>query len=150
MHILGDTLGSVGVIISSILIEYFNWTISDPICSLAIASVIFASVIPLLKSSGKLLLQSVPSKLEKRLPQLLHTVKDLEGVLSYSEPHFWSFDGNSSVGTIHIQVSSSANSQELIPRITSIFAKAGVSQLAIQIEQSGEGIESLIETHNNW
>lgn len=40
LHILADTLGSVGVIISSILIYYFNWMIADPICSMFIATLI--------------------------------------------------------------------------------------------------------------
>ncbi|KAK7100994.1 hypothetical protein V1264_023848 [Littorina saxatilis] len=40
LHILADTLGSVGVIISSILIYYFGWMIADPICSMFIATLI--------------------------------------------------------------------------------------------------------------
>lgn len=37
LHILADTLGSVGVIISSLLIYYFGWMIADPVCSMFIA-----------------------------------------------------------------------------------------------------------------
>lgn len=40
LHILADTLGSVGVIISSGLIHYFGWMIADPICSMFIATLI--------------------------------------------------------------------------------------------------------------
>jgi zinc transporter 5/7 len=40
LHILADTLGSVGVIISSLLIRFFNWHIADPICSMIIAILI--------------------------------------------------------------------------------------------------------------
>ena len=40
LHILADTLGSVGVIISSGLIHYFGWMIADPICSMFIAVLI--------------------------------------------------------------------------------------------------------------
>ena len=31
LHILADTLGSVGVIISSLLIRFFGWNIADPV-----------------------------------------------------------------------------------------------------------------------
>merc|ERR1712203_10836 len=37
LHILADTLGSVGVIISAILMHLFGWMIADPICSIFIA-----------------------------------------------------------------------------------------------------------------
>jgi zinc transporter 5/7 len=40
LHILADTLGSVGVIISSGLIHQFGWMAADPICSLFIAVLI--------------------------------------------------------------------------------------------------------------
>jgi zinc transporter 5/7 len=40
LHILADTLGSVGVIISSLLIRFFDWHIADPICSVIIALLI--------------------------------------------------------------------------------------------------------------
>jgi len=34
---MADTLGSVGVIISAILMQQFGWMIADPICSMFIA-----------------------------------------------------------------------------------------------------------------
>lgn len=37
---MADTLGSVGVIISSLLIYYFGWMIADPVCSMFIAILI--------------------------------------------------------------------------------------------------------------
>jgi len=40
LHILADTLGSVGVIISSALIHQFGWMIADPVCSMFIAVLI--------------------------------------------------------------------------------------------------------------
>ena len=50
-----DTLGSVGVIISTLLIQFYGWTGFDPIASLFIAILIAASVIPLIIDTGKVL-----------------------------------------------------------------------------------------------
>lgn len=50
-----DTLGSVGVIISTLLIQFYGWTGFDPIASLFIAVLIAASVVPLVIDSGKVL-----------------------------------------------------------------------------------------------
>jgi solute carrier family 30 (zinc transporter), member 5/7 len=60
-------MGSVGVIVSSLLIENFGWYIADPICSMMIATLIFMSVIPLLKNSAYVLLLRVPPKALKEL-----------------------------------------------------------------------------------
>ena len=52
LHIVADALGSLGVIISSILVKYFEFYIADPICSLIISVLIILSVIPLLRFNG--------------------------------------------------------------------------------------------------
>ncbi len=46
LHILADTLGSVGVIISSLLIQSFGWMMADPICSMFIAALIIVRYVP--------------------------------------------------------------------------------------------------------
>ena len=71
---LADTLGSVGVIISSILIEQYQWYIADPICSLFIAVMIMLSVIPLLRQSSLVLLQRTPKEMEQRLRDAMNRV----------------------------------------------------------------------------
>ena len=68
LHILADTLGSVGVIISALLMGQFGWMIADPICSMFIACLVALSVIPLLRNSFGILMQRTPVELEKQLP----------------------------------------------------------------------------------
>lgn len=75
LHVLADTLGSVGVIISTILIRQFGWLIADPICSLFIATLIFLSVIPLLKDACEVLLLRTPPENEKDLNSALEKVR---------------------------------------------------------------------------
>jgi solute carrier family 30 (zinc transporter), member 5/7 len=149
LHVLGDTLGSVGVIISSIFIEFFNWTISDPICSVIIAFFLFLSVGPLLKSTSSTLLQKTPKKLDRKLEDLLRSVQEVPNVVGVSSPHFWSTDGTEMIGSIHVMVSAQANSQSVIQRVNAIFSGAGVTQMTIQVEQAGAGEEHLIPS-SNW
>jgi hypothetical protein len=72
--VLADTLGSVGVIISSLLIENFGWNIADPICSLFIATMILLSVFPLLKETSCILLLRCPSDMENDISEALNKV----------------------------------------------------------------------------
>lgn len=52
-------MGSIGVIVSSVLIHNYNLLIADPICSMVIAALIVVSVVPLLKETSKILLLAV-------------------------------------------------------------------------------------------
>lgn len=74
LHVLADTLGSIGVIVSTILIEQFGWFIADPLCSLFIAILIFLSVVPLIKDACQVLLLRLPPEYEKELHIALEKV----------------------------------------------------------------------------
>lgn len=75
LHILADTLGSVGVIISAILMNMFNWMIADPICSIFIAVLIAISVFGLVKESAGILMQRQPKQLDHALRDCYRKVR---------------------------------------------------------------------------
>jgi len=91
LHILADLLGSVGVIASSILIMFFGWYITDAICSAITSVLILVSVIPLLKSSVMVFMQTYPSKHEKQFTQILADISHHPAVLECKDPHLWAF-----------------------------------------------------------
>ncbi|KAJ7408766.1 solute carrier family 30 member 7 [Willisornis vidua] len=74
LHIVADTLGSIGVIISAILMQNYGLMIADPICSMLIALLIGVSIVPLLKESIGILMQRTPPSLENVLPQCYQRV----------------------------------------------------------------------------
>ncbi|KAI1289201.1 Zinc transporter 7 [Halotydeus destructor] len=134
LHIMADTLGSVGVIISAILMQNFGWMIADPICSIFIASLVFLSVLPLLRDSVYVLMQRTPSELESALPGCYQKVMQVEGVLSVQQPHFWTLCTESYVGSIKVEVSPSADPRNVQMHVHSIFAQIGVRNLYVQID----------------
>ncbi|KAG7499501.1 zinc transporter 5 [Solea senegalensis] len=135
LHVLADTLGSVGVIISTILIRQFGWLIADPICSLFIATLIFLSVIPLLKDACEVLLLRTPQENEKDLNIALEKVERVEGVLSYRDAHFWRHSASVVAGTIHLQVMPDVVEQRIVQQVTTILKDGGVNNLSVQVEK---------------
>ena len=59
-HVIADLLGSVGVIVSAILIMAFEWHIADPILSVVIALLIVYNTRRLILSIVNVLLEGVP------------------------------------------------------------------------------------------
>ena len=74
---MADTLGSVGVIISTLLINRYGWTGFDPIASIFIAVLIFASVVPLVMDSASLLTLDLGSDRERDVRSALSKVRRL-------------------------------------------------------------------------
>lgn len=134
LHILADTLGSVGVIVSAILMNQFGWLIADPICSMFIATLIGVSVLPLLKDSICVLMQRTPKELDKLLPSCYQRVMQLEGVYSVQEPHFWTLCSNVFIGTVKLEVAPKADARYIVSHTHNIFTQVGVRQLYVQID----------------
>ncbi|XP_038621721.1 zinc transporter 5 [Tachyglossus aculeatus] len=135
LHVLADTLGSVGVIVSTVLIEQFGWFIADPLCSLFIAGLIFLSVIPLIKDACQVLLLRLPPEQEKELNGALAKIRTIEGLLSYRDPHFWRHSASVVAGTIHVQVMADVTEQRIVQQVSGVLKDAGVSNLTIQVEK---------------
>eukprot|EP01092_Planopodium_desertum_P002295 TRINITY_DN13619_c0_g2_i1.p1 TRINITY_DN13619_c0_g2~~TRINITY_DN13619_c0_g2_i1.p1 ORF type:complete len:138 (-),score=10.14 TRINITY_DN13619_c0_g2_i1:39-452(-) len=90
---------------------------------------------PLLKGTGFVLLQRTPSSLEKRVPEYLHKVETLGGVVRLKNPHFWSNYGDNLVGTLHVVVNPEINEQIILLQVTQIMAPLGLRDLTVQIEK---------------
>ncbi|KAI9706106.1 MAG: putative zinc transporter msc2 [Candelina mexicana] len=89
LHVLADTMGSVAVVISTVLVHFLKWPGWDPLASVIIAVLIFASAIPLVISSAKTLLLTMPADVEYTLRDTLAGISGLRGVVGYSVPRFW-------------------------------------------------------------
>lgn len=136
LHILADTLGSVGVIISALLMQVFGWLIADPICSMFIAILIVVSVWSLLKESAEILMQRQPKELDDALPQCYIKVTQLAGVYSVQDQHFWTLSSNSYVGCIKLEVARTVDPRYVVAHTNMIFHAVGVKQLNIQLDYS--------------
>lgn len=134
LHILADTLGSVGVIISSLLIRFFGWNIADPICSMIIAALITMSVIPLLRDSVGILMQRQPKQLDRKLPETYRRIQQIPGVLSVQSPHFWTLSSEKFTGGIKIEVSFNCDPRLVANTTRQLFSQIGISDLYIQID----------------
>ena len=135
LHILADTLGSVGVIISAILMQWFGWLIADTICSMFIAVLIAISVVPLIKETAVILMQRQPTALDHVLPQCYNKVKQLSGVIGVQDPHFWTLSSDIYVGCLKLEVDARTVEPKYVMAHTQmIFQAAGVRQLTIQLD----------------
>lgn len=134
LHILADTLGSVGVIISAILMYAFGWMRADPICSMFISILIAISVLSLISDSLLILMQRQPKELDEVLPRCYQKVMQLTGVYSIQEPHFWTLSSGVFVGALKLEVSKAADLKYVVSHTHMIFNSVGVKNLYVQLD----------------
>lgn len=138
LHILADALGSVSVIVSTILVWLFDWYRADSICSFVVSLLIFFSIYPSFISTGQMLLQRLPKELERSYDDAFTQIRQLDGVISCEKVHFWSQVGGTVVGSVHINITPFGNEGGVLRSAAAILECAGVSQATIQINKESQ------------
>lgn len=106
LHVIGDALGNIGVIVSALVIWLTNWSgryYADPAVSLFITLIILRSTIPLTSATAKILLQATPDHIDVK--DVKEDIEDIPGVVSCHHMHIWQLSDTQLVSSMHIQVS---------------------------------------------
>ncbi|EQC26448.1 hypothetical protein SDRG_15729 [Saprolegnia diclina VS20] len=104
LHVLADTLGSVGVIVSSLCIDAFGWLYMDPLCSGLISVLVVGSTLPLLKATAIELLQGIPAETAGQLARATRDVETLPGVAWVEPARAWRHGPKGFVLTMQVGV----------------------------------------------
>lgn len=138
LHIMADTLGSAGVIVSTLLIQWFGWTGFDPIASLFIAVLIVMSVIPLIRQSASVLMLELSDEVVNQVEGTVEEVRRLDGVTEVSNYRFWPNEAETVVGSLHVLVSDGVKTQDIRRAVSEIFMShvEGLKEICVQVESA--------------
>lgn len=102
LHMMGDLLSSVGVIIGALLIMFFGVRVADPVLSVMIGAIILVGAWKLLTQSASILLESVPSHL--KLQDVKASLVSVQGVEDVHDLHVWTLSSGRHALSAHIVV----------------------------------------------
>ncbi|MBI5510449.1 MAG: cation transporter [Deltaproteobacteria bacterium] len=102
LHILGDTLSSIGVLAGAAVIALTGWTRVDPLLSFMISIVIVWSSFTLLREVVEVLLEAAPRGIDTERVRRLMT--SMAGVVSVHDLHVWSITTGLPALSAHVVV----------------------------------------------
>ncbi|KAG0231567.1 hypothetical protein BGW41_002170 [Actinomortierella wolfii] len=138
LHVLGDLLSSIGVLISSLLITFFPaWTILDPICTFIFSFLVILTTIGVFKRSVSILMEQVPSHLS--VEEAREAIRAVPGVLEVKRVHLWSLTVSHSALTARVylqpDIMDTAQAAKTVRAIRRMLRrKYGIRQSTIQLE----------------
>jgi cobalt-zinc-cadmium efflux system protein len=136
LHVLADSLGSVGVLIAGFIILTTGWILVDPLISLAICCIILWSSWAIIRDAVHILLLGVPSHIDYR--EVEEAILAHEGVCCLYDLHIWSIVSGQEAVSVHVVVAEGfARQNELLEEIIEgLHEKFGIDHATIQIEES--------------
>jgi len=102
LHVLSDTVSSVGVVVAGILIIVTGNYIFDPIVSALIGVFIFISCLRLIKESTHILMEAVPEHID--LQQVSQDIQKIPCVKEVHNLHIWSISSDVYALNAHILI----------------------------------------------
>jgi cobalt-zinc-cadmium efflux system protein len=136
LHVMADSLGSVGVLVAGLIILATGWTMIDPVISLAICALILWSSWSIIRDAVHILLLGVPPHIDYR--EVEEAILDHEGVCCLYDLHIWSIVSGREAVSVHVVVADGfARQKELLESITeNLRTRFGIDHATIQIEES--------------
>ncbi len=135
VHMLGDALGSVAIIIGAAVIRYTGWQQVDPILSILIGILIIWTAWDIIRESLNILLEGLPRGIHLR--DVTQGMRTIEGVLDVHDLHIWSLGSSTHALSCHVLIADvpPSASDAILQRLNRMLAERfHISHTTVQFE----------------
>lgn len=135
LHVLGDSIQSVGVMIGGGIIWYKpEWKIVDLICTLVFSIVVLWTTIKMLRDILEVLMESTPREIDAT--KLQTGLLEMEEVVAVHELHIWAITVGKILLACHVKVTPEADADLVLDKVVEYIRKEyNISHVTIQIER---------------
>ncbi len=133
LHVAGDALGSIGVIVAAAVILAMGTAVVDPIISMVIAGLIMIGAVRLVWETVDVLLETTPRHLD--LAALTQALQGLPGVNSVHDVHVWTVTSGFVAMSAHVSVAGGPEHDEVLIRGQELLKERfGIDHATLQLE----------------
>lgn len=134
LHVVGDAISSLGVIVAGVIIMYTGWLIVDPLMSGFVGLIIIAGGIRVIRDSLWIFLEFVPRGFD--VEGISKRISNIRGVIDVHDIHIWSIGHGFPAFSAHVVVQDCLLSEadKIRGEIERELLDAGIKHSVIQIE----------------
>lgn len=150
LHVIGDTISSLAVIISGLVIYFTGWRTIDLITGIMIGIIIILGGIRVIKEALHIFLELTPPDFD--INRLVDEISSLKGVLGIHDVHLWAITKGQIAFSCHVYVNDQRLSelQCLRKEIEDRLKNKGIHHIIVQFECiECEGAETFCKIGNN-
>lgn len=136
LHVLSDTLGSVGAIAAALVMLTTGWYYADPLISVAIGLLVLLSGGRLLRETVEILMEATPRSID--LAEMEKALLTLPGVVGVHDLHAWTVTSGFLAMSGHLKLSKQDCGRTLGAATELLREHFGIGHSTIQIEGPGE------------
>uniref|UniRef100_A0A914H7B4 Zinc transporter 2 n=1 Tax=Globodera rostochiensis TaxID=31243 RepID=A0A914H7B4_GLORO len=108
VHVLGDLVQSLGVLIAALIIKFTGYAIADPICTFMFSILVLLTTVSVFGDTLTILMEASPSQVDHQ--KLYTDLITLPGVVGVHSLRVWSLKMDTFAATVHLELASSSGS----------------------------------------
>jgi len=138
IHMAGDALSALGVIVAGAVIHFTHWEMADPLVSVLIGLFIVYSSWGIVGETVNVLLEGTPRGLDMNC--LVQELQDVPGVLEVHDLHVWTIADQMNALSCHLRITeaSQADAAKVVREVKALLAdRYAVHHSTIETECGG-------------
>jgi len=135
LHLFGDMLTSVAVLMGGIAMKYLQWYWTDSVFSIAIAFYLLYMSWGIFRSSLRIIMQFTPKEID--VQKIVNEIENIEGVKNIHHIHVWQINEHDLMFEAHVDVSEDmkvSNFEKILDNINSVLKSFKIDHSTIQPE----------------
>lgn len=150
LHVIGDALSSLGVIVAGVVILLTGWSWVDPLVSVLIGAIILLGSVRLLREALHILVEGVPNGLSAA--QVSSAMGAVPGVSNIHDLHIWTVSPGYVALSAHVVLADQrlAEAQQVQDDLRRTMSERfGIRHTTVQLECANCGQETLTCANRN-
>lgn len=132
LHVLGDLLGSVAVIVAALAIWAGGWLWADAIASMLVTLLIMRGAWRLVREAVDVLLENAPAHIDAEAVRA--AMCEVPGVRAVHDLHVWTLTSGVVALSAHAIAPDAASHQRVLAALHDTVARFGIAHTTIQLE----------------
>jgi cobalt-zinc-cadmium efflux system protein len=138
VEVIGDLLGSVGVIVAAAIIGLTGWSYADPIVAVVVALMILPRTVALGRSAVRILVQAAPEHLD--ITEVRARLAAVPGVCDVHDLHVWTLTSGMDVASAHLSLDPAAELGTVLTTAReALHHDFDIDHATLQVEPVGAG-----------
>lgn len=146
LHMLADTLVSVGVLVSGVIISFTGFYMIDPLIGLLVSAVILISTWKLLSQSVRLTIDGTPENID--IDEIVSDLKKLPGISDVHHVHVWAISTSENAMTAHVVLEPDTDMEQVKHSAKDLLRHSGIVHCTLETEFVGVECDSAECTQN--
>jgi cobalt-zinc-cadmium efflux system protein len=138
LEVVGDLLGSAGVIVAALVIALTGWSYADPIVAVLVALMILPRTFALGRSAVRILVQAAPEHLDVAVVR--DRLARVPGVCDVHDLHVWTLTSGMDVASAHLRLEPHAELGIVLATAReALHEDFAIDHATLQVEPVGAG-----------